>query len=158
MLREIVLMSFWNSNSPLSLCFLDFCHAVFLKVNDTFLNTVVAFSLLTMLHLFCLCVCVCARRFAVHVGIAADACVNAMRVRMRMRVRARHINHEIGGAGGDTLAHAQNGYTALILAAVNGRAGCARLLLDAGADKEAKDEVRRVGLRLGIFVWGAVED
>ncbi len=38
--------------------------------------------------------------------------------------------------------HAQTGYTALIYAAIEGRAECVRLLLDAGADKEAADEVR----------------
>jgi ankyrin repeat protein len=39
---------------------------------------------------------------------------------------------------------AQYGYTALIRAAWAGRANCVRLLLDAGADKEAKNEVRSV--------------
>jgi hypothetical protein len=33
-------------------------------------------------------------------------------------------------------------YTALICAAVNGHADCARLLIDAGADKDAKNNVR----------------
>ena len=37
---------------------------------------------------------------------------------------------------------AQCGETALILTASHGRADCARLLLDAGADKNAVDEVR----------------
>ncbi len=36
----------------------------------------------------------------------------------------------------------QNGYTALIEAAHKGHADCVRLLIDAGADKDAKDEVR----------------
>ncbi len=36
--------------------------------------------------------------------------------------------------------------TALILAAANGHAKCARLLLDAGADKDAKNNVRRRSL------------
>ncbi len=66
---------------------------------------------------------------------------------VRVRMRARYIDHDIDSGGTYTLAHSQNGYTALILAAMNGCAGCARLLLDAGADKEVKDEVRRVGLR-----------
>ncbi len=39
-------------------------------------------------------------------------------------------------------AAAQNGWTALILTGWNGLADCARLLLDAGADKNAKGEVR----------------
>ena len=44
------------------------------------------------------------------------------------------------------LARAQFGCTALIYAAQNGHANCARLLLDAGADKNAKtNDVRRVG-------------
>ena len=36
----------------------------------------------------------------------------------------------------------QDEFTALIQAAGNGRAECARLLIDAGADKEARDRVR----------------
>ena len=36
----------------------------------------------------------------------------------------------------------QDGCTALIEAAWSGHADCARLLLDAGADKEARDDVR----------------
>jgi ankyrin repeat protein len=36
----------------------------------------------------------------------------------------------------------QYGWTALIFAADGGHADCARLLIDAGADKEAKDSVR----------------
>ena len=39
-------------------------------------------------------------------------------------------------------ARAQFGATALMRAADNGRADCMRLLLDAGADKNAKDRVR----------------
>ena len=35
----------------------------------------------------------------------------------------------------------QDGLTALILAAKNGEADCVRLLLDCGADKDAKDKV-----------------
>ncbi len=49
-------------------------------------------------------------------------------------------------AGAHLAAHwsggAQNGYTALICAAMNGHVDCARLLLDAGADKNAKNNVR----------------
>jgi hypothetical protein len=40
------------------------------------------------------------------------------------------------------IARAQEGRTALVWAAHCGHADCARLLLDAGADKNAKDEVR----------------
>ena len=36
----------------------------------------------------------------------------------------------------------QGGLTALICAAEYGHTSCARLLIDAGADKDAKDEVR----------------
>ena len=39
---------------------------------------------------------------------------------------------------------AQDGWTALIFAAANGHAACTRLLLDAGADKNAKTNVRNV--------------
>ncbi len=45
--------------------------------------------------------------------------------------RRRHIWHSL----------VQFGWTALILAAREGHADCARLLVDAGADKEAKNEV-----------------
>ena len=38
--------------------------------------------------------------------------------------------------------HAQGGNTALILAGWNGHADSTQLLLDAGADKNAKDNVR----------------
>ena len=53
----------------------------------------------------------------------------------------------------DTLTHtrAQDGETALMCAATRGHADCVRVLLDAGADKEAKNKVRllfRVGVRL----------
>ena len=41
---------------------------------------------------------------------------------------------------GCTLAHSQGGCTALIRAA-GGKTECVRVLLDAGADKEAKDKV-----------------
>jgi hypothetical protein len=39
----------------------------------------------------------------------------------------------------------QNGNTALMFAAANGRENCARLLMVAGADKEAKNHVRVAG-------------
>ena len=44
-------------------------------------------------------------------------------------------------------SRAQSGVTAIICAAEMGHADCARLLLDAGADKNSVDNVRRVGLR-----------
>jgi ankyrin repeat protein len=43
---------------------------------------------------------------------------------------------------------AQNGDTALMRANAWGRAECARLLIDAGADKDAKDDVRRRSMLL----------
>ena len=46
----------------------------------------------------------------------------------------------VGTLGGGR--RAQIGFTALMWAAVNGRADCARLLLDAGADNNAADKVR----------------
>ena len=44
-----------------------------------------------------------------------------------------------GGGESDS----QNGWTALMRAAEHGRADCVRLLIDSGADKDAKDNVRR---------------
>ncbi len=48
---------------------------------------------------------------------------------------------------------AQDGYTALIWAAHNGRADCVRLLLDAGAEKNATNNVRATA---GVACIGAV--
>jgi hypothetical protein len=45
----------------------------------------------------------------------------------------------------------QGGWTALIRAAVNGQADCARLLIDAGADKEAKTNVRRASVLISLL-------
>jgi ankyrin repeat protein len=53
------------------------------------------------------------------------------------------------------LTRTQSGCTALIYAAANGHADCARLLLDAGADKNAKDVVRdcfAVSAAVRVFV------
>ena len=52
-----------------------------------------------------------------------------------------------------SLPVSQDGWTALILAAANGKEGCVKLLLDAGADKEAKDNV--CGDELWADVGGA---
>jgi hypothetical protein len=53
--------------------------------------------------------------------------------------------------GGDS--ESQGGWRALIYAAEYGHTGCARLLIDAGADKEAKNNVRRRSLLcFGHFV------
>jgi hypothetical protein len=43
------------------------------------------------------------------------------------------------------LTRAQRGYTALIYAAASCQTECLRLLLDAGADKDARDNVRVIG-------------
>ncbi len=52
-------------------------------------------------------------------------------------------------------AGTQNEFTVVINAVMYGRADCARLLLDAGADKEATDRVRAgCGLRVGHLAWG----
>jgi hypothetical protein len=45
----------------------------------------------------------------------------------------------------------QGGWTALIWAAWNGRADCVRLLIDAGADMETKNHVRRRLSRLLVL-------
>jgi hypothetical protein len=46
---------------------------------------------------------------------------------------------------------AQGGRTVLIHAVFQDRVDCARLLLDAGADKEAKDEVRSRSAASAVF-------
>ena len=51
------------------------------------------------------------------------------------RLRRRHTC-------GGTLAHAQDGRTALLWAASEGHLDCARLLLNAGADKDIVNNVR----------------
>ena len=43
------------------------------------------------------------------------------------------------------LLHNQDGFTALMLAAINDHVGCVRLLLDAGANKNAKHIYVRIG-------------
>ena len=48
----------------------------------------------------------------------------------------------------------QNGSTALALAAI-GHTDCARLLIESGADKEAKDNVRSVAFCAGVSFWCA---
>ncbi len=47
-----------------------------------------------------------------------------------------------GGDDGDAWQHAQDGCTALIYATWNGHLDCTRLLVDAGANKDAKTNVR----------------
>ncbi len=89
----------------------------------------------TEFQFFALCDC----RLAMHVGMA---------------VRVAMVGVcDVGWCGGGTLAlanvRAQYGYTALTWAAYNGQAECARLLLDAGADKNAT-MVRQVCLRVGL--------
>ena len=52
---------------------------------------------------------------------------------------------------------AQSGWTALTWAAMHGKTDCARLLLDAGADTNATDEVRASAgccVRGDAVVWG----
>ena len=73
-------------------------------------------------HVCCVCVCVC-------VCVVAAICVCDL--------------HLCGGDMWHT--RAQGRWTALIYAAAEGHADCVRLLLDAGADKDAKDQVRASG-------------
>ena len=47
-----------------------------------------------------------------------------------------------GGWWRNHIFRTQNGSTALITAAFGGHTDCVRLLAEAGADKEARDEVR----------------
>jgi ankyrin repeat protein len=55
------------------------------------------------------------------------------------------------------LLRLQDGETALIWAAQNGRADCVRMLLQSGADKDAQDKVRALticfayDLKVGVF-------
>ena len=61
------------------------------------------------------------------------------------------------GTGILSKMYAQEGDTALLMAAFYGHADCVRLLLDAGADKEAHTGVRRVGPpRMWIYWEGRV--
>lgn len=57
----------------------------------------------------------------------------------------------IGSPCGGAWPYAQDGCTALIRAARNGHTECARLLLDAGAVKEAKDKVCIDGSPRGVL-------
>jgi ankyrin repeat protein len=66
-----------------------------------------------------------------------------------------HLRRACAHVGG-TLGRrrAQNGSTALMFAAEKGHVDCVRLLLDAGADKEAKNEVRAsAGVVCGALLW-----
>ena len=54
------------------------------------------------------------------------------------------------------LANAQGGYTPLIRAVDKGYTDCALLLLDAGAHKEAKSNVRGRSAASATFVWNTV--
>ncbi len=54
-----------------------------------------------------------------------------------------------GGRRYTLFCQTQDGHTALILASANSRADCVRLLIDAGADKEAKSNVRHMMIRFG---------
>jgi hypothetical protein len=62
---------------------------------------------------------------------------------LRVRANVRQMPPSLRRFHASGLTRAQDGWTALIYAAVNSHADCARLLLNAGADKEAKDVVRR---------------
>ncbi len=53
---------------------------------------------------------------------------------------------------------AQDGYTALICAGWHGHLDCARLLLDAGADKNAMANVRAIRLAAGALLVGVVDE
>ena len=79
--------------------------------------------------------------FAYATGVAMPA-VCAWRAAERLRLRP--IWH---------IGRAQNGSTALIWAAEKGHSDCARLLLDAGADKNAKCNVRASA---GVGVCGVL--
>ncbi len=57
-------------------------------------------------------------------------------------------------ASGDAFAHMQDGYTALIRAALKGHTDCVRLLVEAGADKNTFDAVRKTWLSLSECVVG----
>jgi anti-sigma regulatory factor (Ser/Thr protein kinase) len=50
----------------------------------------------------------------------------------------------------------QNGNTALIVAAEEGRADCLRLLMDSGADVEASDNVRAESSRRNLLHGGVI--
>jgi hypothetical protein len=74
----------------------------------------------------------------------------------RRLMAAEAVARTHGGAdtcGRRLMAAAQDGWTALMCAARFGHADCARLLLDAGADKNAKSNVRARAAVDGV-AWG----
>ena len=66
--------------------------------------------------------------------------------------RAVHLHVCAWFAYSAAAAAAQYGWTALSMAAENGHADCARLLLDAGADTEATTNVRATCGMMGAGV------
>ncbi len=68
-------------------------------------------------------------------------------------ISANRLMAAVTHVGGTFWRRAQNGRTALLLTAANGHADCARLLLDAGADKEVGANVRaRAGRCVRVFL------
>ena len=67
-----------------------------------------------------------------------------MRGGVRYRVCARYVEIYIQSRW--CFVQSQFGWTALIWAAANGHVDCVRLLIDAGADTDASDNVRRRSL------------
>ena len=72
-----------------------------------------------------------------------------LRIFLFIRCRRCHVLYSYctpayfdGIVSGGCESDSQGGMTALMCATANGRADCARLLIDAGADKEVKDDVR----------------
>ncbi len=85
----------------------------------------------------------------------------AGRLRRLLRRRLWRLWRLRGGGHTWWAAHlgrrTQDGRTALMFAAMEGHADCARLLLDAGADKDAKDIVRAsAGVACGALGEGEV--
>ncbi len=81
------------------------------------------------------------------IRIVHRACVNVCRfISCRNRDVCACLCAALAAAttGFFTRARTQGGSTALIWAAINGHADCARLLLNAGVDKSVKDTVRRI--------------
>ncbi len=109
-----------------------------------------------MIHIFIFLLVHFSLRFIeYHIVLFVFTCIEIFDASACCDVRVVYI--AVGGVGSGllTYTHVQVEQTALMMAARYGHTDCARLLLDAGADKDASVLVRRIGpprLRIGACV------